>query len=92
VVCLERSLRRSRWLTAALGLGCLVVAAAAFAPQAQEAQTPEQLTTQRLVLTNAQSVPAVVLVAGPDASLIVQTPEGAEVIRLGGPAARRVGH
>jgi len=101
---LERSLRRSRRVSAALGLGCVVAVAAALVPQVPAAptaaerqadpaeQTQELLRTQGLVLTNELDVEMIVLRAGTDGSLVVQTPDGGEIVRLGGPAARRIGH
>jgi hypothetical protein len=87
VVALETALRRTRLLAVVLGLSALMIVVPAFVPQAQDV-----VTTRRLVLTNATDSAAVVLLAGPGASVIIQTPSGEEVLRLGGPAARRVGH
>ncbi len=88
---LETSLSRSRLLAFVLGLVVVLIAGAAQVPDAQEAQ--EVVTTERLVLTNGpDSAAAVVLVAGPESSLVIQTPAGEEVLRLGGPAGRRIGH
>lgn len=83
---LETSLRRSRLLALMLGLTMFGVAGAALVPQAQE-----QVMTRRLVLTSGLTdSSAVVLIAGPQSSLVIQTPAGAEILRLGGPAARRI--
>jgi hypothetical protein len=87
VASLEGSLRRTRVLALALGAAWLWLALAGFARQTQE-----EVVTQRLVLTDAADSAVVVLVAGPESSLVVQTPAGTEVVRLGGPAARRIGH
>ena len=87
---LETSLHRSRLLAFMLGLVVVLIAGAAQVPDAQEAQ--EVVTTERLVLTNEPDSAAVVLVAGPQSSLVIQTPAGEEVLRLGGPAARRIRH
>jgi len=87
VVALETSLRRARLLALVLGLSALMILVPAFVPQAQDV-----VTTRRLVLTDATDSAAVVLLAGPEASVIIQTPSGEEVLRLGGAAARRVGH
>jgi hypothetical protein len=87
VVALETSLRRTRLLAVVLGLSVLMILVPAFVPQAQDV-----VTTRRLVLTDATDSAAVVLLAGPEASVIIQTPSGDEVLRLGGAAARRVGH
>jgi hypothetical protein len=111
VATLERSLRRSRLTTTALGLGAMIVVAAAFMQQplpSLEAQLEERLTarlqadlaarlqeqlaTRRLALTNELNVELVVLQGGTDGSLLVLTPDGREVVRLGGPPARRIGH
>ena len=83
---LETSLRHARLLTLMLGLGIALIAGAAVVPQEQD-----ELTTGRLVLTNAPDSSAVVLLAGPESSLVIQTPTGEEVLRIGGPAARRIG-
>ena len=82
---LERSLRHARLLTLMLGLGIALIAGAAMVPQEQD-----ELTTGRLVLTNGPDSSAVVLLAGPESSLVIQTPTGEEVLRIGGPAARRI--
>jgi hypothetical protein len=87
VASLESALRRTRLLAFCLASAWLWLAVAGFARQAQE-----QVVTQRLVLTDSADSAVVVLVAGPESSLVVQTPAGAEVIRLGGPAMRRIGH
>ncbi len=73
---LETSLLRSRLLAFMLGLAVVLMTGAAQVPEAQEA-----VTTERLVLTNGPDT--VVLVAGPESSLVVQTPAGEEVLRLG---------
>jgi len=101
VASLERALRQSRLAALALGLGALVAAAAAFTLQptpaaptlaAQEAQTPEVVTTQRLVLTNELGIEQLALVAGTDGSFVVLDSQGGVVIRLGGDPARRIKH
>ena len=108
---LERSLRRSRVMAAALGLTALIVVTGAFAQQPSPSleaqmeerlatrlqtllteQAQEQLATQRLALTDEMGGELVVLRGGTDGSLVVATPDGREVVRLGGPAARRIGH
>mgnify|MGYP006342504249 CR=1 FL=1 len=83
VEALESSLRRSRRLALLLGVALVGITATAMVPQA-----PDQVTTQRLVLTGPGS-PGVVLLAGPGSSLVIQTPTGEEVLRLGGPAGRQ---
>ncbi len=80
---LESSLRRTRRLALLLGVALGGITAAAMVPQASD-----QVTTQRLLLTGPAS-PGVVLIAGPESSLIIQTPSGEEVLRLGGPAGRQ---
>ncbi len=82
---LETSLRRSRLLAFMLGLIVVLITGAAQVPEAQEV-----VTTERLVLTNGSDSSSVVLVAGPESSLVIQTPAGEEVLRLGGPAVRPV--
>ena len=83
VCTLETSLRRSRLLAFVLGLAVVLITGAA---QVREAQ--DVVTTERLVLTNGPDSSAVVLVAGLESSLVIQTPAGEEVMRLGGPSAR----
>jgi hypothetical protein len=82
---LETSLRRTRRAAILLGLGVTVLAGAALVPQAAD-----EVRTGRLVLTSDLGTPAVVIVAGPPGSLIIQTPSGEEVLRLGGPPGRRI--
>ncbi len=85
VCTLETSLRRSRLLAFLLGLAVVLVTGAAQVPEAQEV-----VTTERLVLTNGPDSSAVALVAGPESSLVIETLAGVEVLRLGGPAGRRI--
>ena len=85
---LETSLRRSRLLTFMLGLAVVLIVGAAQVPEAQEAQ--EVVTTERLVLTNGPDSSSVVLVAGPESSLVIETPAGREMLRLGGAALRQI--
>ncbi len=85
---LEASVRRSRLLTFMLGLAVVLIVGAAQVPEAQEAQ--EVVTTERLVLTNGPDSSSVVLVAGPESSLVIETPDGEEVLRLGGRGIRRI--
>jgi hypothetical protein len=59
---------------------------------APTAQAQELLRTPGLVLTSELGVEIIVLRAGADQSLIVEAPDGREIIRLGGEAARRIGH
>ena len=80
---LETSQRRSRVLAFVLGLAVVLVTGAAMVPQAQEV-----VTTERLVLINGPDSASVVLVAGPESSLVIETLDGEEVMRLGGPAVR----
>ena len=84
---LERSLRRSRQLALTFVLGIALIVAAAMVPQAQE----YAVTTERLILNNAPDSSAIVLLAGPESSLVIQTLTGEEVLRIGGPAVRRIG-
>lgn len=55
-------------------------------------QTQERVATQRLALTDGVGLEFVVLAGGADGSLLVLTPSGQELMRLGGSAARRIGH
>ncbi len=85
---LETSLSRSRRLAFMLGLAVVLIVSAAQVPEAQEAQ--EVVTTERLVLTNEPDSTAVVLLAGPESSLVIETPAGEEVMRIGGSDLRRI--
>jgi len=87
VASLETSLRRTRRVTITLALSLLLAVVSAFTPQAQE-----ELSTQRLVLTDAQDAPVLALTAGPESSLVLRSPTGEELLRLGGSPARRIGH
>ncbi len=82
---LETSLRRSRLLAFMLGLAVVLMTGAAQVPEAQEV-----VTTERLVLTNGPDSSTVVLVAGPESSLVIETPAGVEVMRLGGMGIREI--
>jgi hypothetical protein len=101
VATLERSLRRARFATLVLGLAAVLTAATALTTQSltpeqfralQDAQSPEMLATQRLVLTNELGVEQIGLVAGTDGSLVVLDSEGDVVVRLGGSPVRPVEH
>ena len=83
---LEGSLRGSRRLVALLGSVLTILAVSAMLPQERK-----ELEAARLVLTDADGAPAVVLLAGPGSSLLIETPSGQEVLRLGGPLMRRIG-
>ena len=85
---LETSLHRSRLLAFMLGLAVVFVVGAAQVPEAQQAQ--EVVTTEQLVLTNGPDSSTVVLVAGPESSLVIETPAGVEVMRLGGLGIREI--
>jgi hypothetical protein len=85
---LETSLSRSRLLAFMLGLLVVLIVGAAQVPEAQEAQ--EVVTTERLVLTNGPDSTSVVLVAGQESSLVIETPAGVEVMRIGGSAVREI--
>ncbi len=82
---LEASVRRSRLLAFVLGLAVVLIVGAAQVPEAQEV-----VTTERLVLTNGPDSSSVVLVAGPESSLVIETPAGREMLRLGGSGVRRI--
>ena len=84
---LEQTVRRSRTLSAVLGSIVAILVLSAMLPQERD-----ELKGNRLVLTDGEGEPSVVLVAGPQSSLLIETPEGREVLRLGGPAVRRIGH
>jgi len=51
-------------------------------------QAQEQLATERLLLVDAGGGGGIVLRAGPDASLIVESSDGREILRIGGTPAR----
>lgn len=87
VASLETSLRHSRLVASSLALALLLVVAAAFVPQAQE-----EVSTRRLVLTDAQDQPLVALTAGQQGALVIESPTGEELFRLGGSPARRITH
>jgi hypothetical protein len=89
----------------AIGIGALLLSAVALAPQAQtspaspaaappraQTQAQEEVATQRLVLTDESGAASIVLAAGPESSLLVLTPSGSVLLRLGGQPARRIGH
>ena len=82
---LETSLHRRRLLAFMLGLAVAFIAGATQVPDVQDV-----VTTERLVLTNGPDNSSVVLVAGPESSLVIETLAGEEVLRLGGPAARQI--
>ncbi len=82
---LETSVRRSRLLAFLLGLAVVLITGAAQVPEAQDV-----VTTERLVLTNGPGSSSVVLVAGPESSLVIETPAGEEVLRLGGAVLRPI--
>ena len=84
---LERSLRGSRRFVALLGSVVTILVLSAMLPQERD-----ELQGPRLVLTDAAGAPAVVLLAGPESSLLIETPAGQEVLRLGGPPMRRIGN
>ncbi len=83
---LETSLRRSRLLAFVLGLAVVLISGAAMVPAEQVV-----VSAERLVLTNGPDSSSVVLLAGPESSLVIETPAGVEVMRIGGPGGRRIG-
>lgn len=89
---LETSRGRNRLAAWAFGLGLMLVTAAAMVPQtaqeAQEAQTAQELTARRITMTNETDQTSIVLLAGPQSSLVIQTVDGQEIARIGGPAGR----
>ncbi len=90
---LERALHRTRLAATLLTLGWLALALAAFAPRAQDAPAPqvqEEIVVRRLVLTDSSGI--VVLVPGPESSLILRDRLGRPVMQLGGQPLRRIGH
>lgn len=83
---LEDALRRAR--RAAVALGALVVLLVLGAWRAED-----KVETRTLVLTGDSGLPAAVLRAGPaeeGASLILETPQGVQVLKLGTPSVRLV--
>ena len=85
---LETSLHRSHLLAFMLGLAVVLIVGAAQVPEAQEAQ--DVVTTERLVLINGPDSSSVVLVAGSELSLVIETLAGEKVLRLGGQAGRQI--
>ena len=97
---LETSVRRSRLLAFLLGLAVVLITAVLYFdldeggdPDAPFGETgvaigQEVVTTERLVL--ADGLDAVVLVPGPESSLVIETPAGEEVLRLGGSPVRQI--
>ena len=85
---LEQSRNRYRRAVGALALAVALLCAVAMVPQAQE-----ELRAQRLLLVHSDAANAgtgVVLLAGPGGSLLIQTTDGTEIARIGGPAARHI--
>lgn len=81
---LEGTLRRSRRGVVALAAALALVVLGAW-------RAEDKVETRTLVLTGASGFPAAVLRAGPPgdgASLILETPTGRQVMRLGGPSVR----
>jgi hypothetical protein len=79
---LEKSRDRSRRIAWAASLLLAVLTLAALVPQA----VPE-IRTGRVILTRPDSG-HVVLVAGPESSLILEKPDGSEIARFGGRVIR----
>ena len=82
---LEASLSRTRRLAISLAILLLMFASAAFVRQEDE------IRTSKLVLMESEQVEGIALVAGPESSLILQTPAGGEIMRLGGDPLRIIG-
>jgi hypothetical protein len=81
---LEGALRRSRRVAVALAAALALVVLVAW-------RAEDKVETETLVLTGASGLPAAVLRAGPPgdgASLILETPGGRQVMRLGAPSVR----
>lgn len=89
---LEASRGRNRLAASVFGFGLLLVSAVAMVPQtaqeAQEAQTVQELTAHRIMLSGETDQTSIVLRAGPQSSLLIQTADGQEIARIGGPAGR----
>jgi hypothetical protein len=66
-----------------LGLTVVLIAGAAQVPGARD-----EMTTNRLLLFDGSD--SIALIAGPESSLILETPSGVEVLQLGGPPLRRI--
>jgi len=79
---LEASLSRTRRLALSLAILLILFASAAFIKQEDE------IRTSKLVLMETEQVEGIALVAGPESSLILQTPAGGEIMRLGGDPLR----
>ena len=82
---LEASLNRTRRFALFLAVLLVLFVSAAFGGEKDE------IRTSKLILMKAESSGGVSLVAGEDSSLIIQAPDGSEVLRLGGSPLRRVG-
>ncbi len=81
---LELTLARTRRMAVGLVLALLVVLTAGMS-------SGEEVVTSRLILMGNAYEPGVVLRAGPEASLVIETSDGKEIARIGGPAARPIG-
>lgn len=82
---LDASLSRTRRLALSLVILLMMFASAAFIRQEDE------IRTSKLVLMESEQVEGITLVAGPESSLILQTPAGEEIMRLGGDPLRIIG-
>ena len=82
---LEASLNRTRRFALFLALCLVIFVSAAFGGEKDE------LRTSKLILMETEFSPGVSLVAGPGQSLVIQTPDGSEILRLGGNPMRLVG-
>jgi len=81
---LESSLRQTRRLAWGLALILIVVASAAFVAD------DDEIRTKKLALLQTNGQPGVVLISGSQGNLIIQTPDGQEVMTLGGNPMRPV--
>ena len=82
---LETSLNRTRRFSLFLALLLVLFVTSAFGGRKDE------LRTSKLILMETEFSPGVILVAGPHSSLVIQTPGGSEILRLGGDPVRLVG-
>ena len=85
VEALEAALLRTRRFALFLAAVLVFLVSAAFGGQEDE------IRTSKLILMEGGVVPGISLVSGPGSSLVLQKPDGTEILRLGGSPLRRIG-
>ena len=83
---LEDALRRTRRTAVVLASAVAILVLSAMMPRERSS-----VEVEKLVLTDSVGEPSVVLTAGPESSLVIETPSGEEVLRIGGPSMRWIG-